>query len=72
MAFTTSVSISAPMLLAAESLGAAQAIATLLPLPLATERALRRKTSIEVAHHSTWIENRRSHALARILLRPRR
>ncbi|MBK8266555.1 MAG: Fic family protein [Nannocystis sp.] len=58
MAFTPSFSITAPMLLAAESLGAAQAIATLLPLPLATERALRRKTSIEVAHHSTWIENR--------------
>jgi Fic family protein len=47
-----------PILACAEELGAARAVIALLPLPLSLERALRQRTRLSIAHHSTWIENR--------------
>lgn len=58
MAYQPRFRISQVALHAAEQLGAARAVVELLPMSVVQERELRRRTSIRVAHNSTWIENR--------------
>lgn len=51
-------SLTTATLRCAEALGAARATFELRPLPLLVERDLRHRIRVEVAHNSTWIENR--------------
>ena len=58
MTFSPRFTLTQPMLEAFTAIGCYQATISLLPLPLAVERRLRRETRVRVAHNSTWIENR--------------
>ena len=58
MTYTPRFTLTPAMLDAMATVGAYRATVTLLPLPLAIERRLRRETRVRVAHNSTWIENR--------------
>jgi Fic family protein len=51
-------SLTTATLACAEALGAARATFELRALPLPVERALRHRVRTQVAHNSTWIENR--------------
>lgn len=57
-AYQPRYSLTAAALRCAEALGAARATFELRPLPLMVERDLRHRIRVEVAHNSTWIENR--------------
>lgn len=56
--YTPRYSLTTATLRCAEALGAARATFELRPLPLLVERDLRHRIRVEVAHNSTWIENR--------------
>lgn len=58
MTYAPRFTLTPAMLDAMALIGAYRSTVSLLPLPLAIERRLRRETRVRVAHNSTWIENR--------------